>query len=267
MADVADLAALRALIDRGDGSDRAFVDAMIRMGWARTSDPRERAALEELHLELATAALRSHSDLRAEIAKGALRGPALRRHFDETPLFERDHHVEEVLGIAYPPLEEPIVAREALAYTPSGYDEIVHAFDVTGLTAGDRFLDIGSGMGKVVMLAELLTGATSAGVECDGGLNEIAAKASHELGLWQARYHHGDARDLPVGDPDVVFMYLPFTGGVLATVLERLMENARHRPPQTRRRFLCAGRLDTRRYQALVVAGPPRSWLNVYAWR
>jgi protein-L-isoaspartate O-methyltransferase len=264
---MADLATLRALLDRGDGSDRAFVDAMIRMGWSRTSDPAERADLEELHTAVKAAALRSHTELRAEIAKGSFRGAALRRHFDDVPLFERDHFVEEVLGIAYPPLQEPVLAPELLAHAPSGYDEIVHALDVTRLAPGDRFLDIGSGMGKAVMLAELLAGATSTGVECHGPLHAIAETAAHELALRGARYHHGDARDVVIEDPDVVFMYLPFTGSVLAAVMARLVENSRRRATQTRRRFLCAGPLDTNRYPDLVTAGPPRSWLHVYTWR
>lgn len=54
-------------------------------------------------------------------------------------------------------------------------------------------------------------------------------------------------------------MYLPFTGSVLAGVMGLLME----RPPW----FVCAGAFDAKRYRALVEAGPPRSWLHVYAWR
>jgi SAM-dependent methyltransferase len=191
----------------------------------------------------------------------------LRRHFDEVPLSERDHFVEEVLGIAYPPLEEPIAEPELLGYAPSGYDEIVHAFDVTRLAAGDRFLDLGSGTGKAVMLAELLAGARSTGVERTRSLHEMAATASNELGLRDARCLHGDARDALIDDPDVVFMYLPFTGAVLATVMARVMENGRRRAPQTRRRYLCGGPLDASRHCELVAAGPSRSWLHVYAWR
>ncbi|HVJ93644.1 MAG TPA: hypothetical protein VM580_27770, partial [Labilithrix sp.] len=140
-----DLAALRALLDRNDGRDRAFVDAMIRMGWSRTSDAVQRAALEELLGAVRAASGRSHEELRTKIASGGFRGAALRQLFDEIPVFERDHFVEEVLGIAYPPLDEPTLEPELTPYSPSGYDEIVHALDVTRLAPGDRFLDIGSG--------------------------------------------------------------------------------------------------------------------------
>ena len=262
-----DLDALHALLDAGGGSDRAFADAMIRMAWSRSSDREERAELERLHAALPAAARRSHAALRTRIAELSFRGAALRRHFDDVPRFERDHFVEEVLGVAYPPLQEPALAPESLGYAPSGYEEIVHAFDVTGLAPGDRFFDVGSGMGKAVMLAELLAGATSSGVECDGALHGLAERASHELGLREARFHHGDARDAVIEDADVVFMYLPFTGRALTTVMARLMENGRRRPPRWRRRFLCAGPLDTNRYPELVAAGSSKSWLHVYSWR
>lgn len=259
--------ALRELLRRGDGTDRAFVDAMIRMRFSRTNDPEERAELRELHEGVRAASLRSHAALRTAIATGALRGAAARRHFDDIPVFERDHFVEEALGIAYPPLEESVLEPELLAYAPSGYDEIVHALDATQLGPGDHFLDLGSGMGKAVLLAALLTGATSSGVECDRSLHELAEGAARALGLDGARFHHGDARDLALQDADVVFMYLPFTGSALAAVMDRLMDGGRGREARSRRRFLCAGPLDARRYRDLVPAGPPRSWLHVYAWR
>jgi SAM-dependent methyltransferase len=234
---------------------------MARMTWSRTSDPKKRAELEELHRALKAAAHSSHAAIRDAIASGELRGKELRQRFDDVSLFERDHFVEEVLGIAYPPLEEPELAPELLAYAPSGYDEIVHAFDVTRLGPGDRFLDLGSGMGKAVLLAALLTGAESSGIEQNRLLDDLARRAARELTVDNASFLHGDARSLPMEDPfgraDVVFMYLPFTGGALATVMERLM--------LARSRFVCAASLDTRRW-GLVAAGPPKSWLHLYRW-
>src|SRR5690349_18870443 len=151
-----DLDELRALVPRGDGRDRAFVDAMVRMEWSRTSDPGRRGELGELLAAVRAASLRSHAALRTRIAEGTLRGAALRACFEAAPLFDRDHFVEEVLGIAYPPLEEPALGPEQIPYAPSGYDEIVHAIAVTSLGPADRFLDLGSGTGKAVMLAALL---------------------------------------------------------------------------------------------------------------
>jgi hypothetical protein len=94
-----DLDSLRVLLDGGDVRDRAYVDAMIRMGWSRTgNDPKRRAELAELHAAIRATSPRSHAGLRTKIATRTLRGAALRKRFDDVPVLERDHFVEEVLG-------------------------------------------------------------------------------------------------------------------------------------------------------------------------
>jgi protein-L-isoaspartate O-methyltransferase len=258
--------ALRELIENGEGRDRAFADAIVRMAWSRTSEPAQRAELGLLHAAVRAASLRQHRKLRARIAQGELRGAALRALFEAQAAFERDHFVEEVLGIAYPPLDEPELSTDQMTYAPSGYDEIVHAFDASRLTAADRFLDLGAGLGKVVMLAALLTGAKSSGVERDGVLCELAETARRELGLGGVQLRRADAREVDSTDADVVFMYLPFSGEVLASVMGRLLADARRAATRSRRRFLCTGALDPVRYPELAPAGPPKSWLNVYTF-
>src|SRR5882724_1742406 len=90
-----DLATLRALLERGDARDRAFVDAMARIGFARTSDAGRRAELLELHDAVRTSALSAHAALRAKVAAASLSRAELRSVFDDAPLLERDHFVEE----------------------------------------------------------------------------------------------------------------------------------------------------------------------------
>src|SRR6185436_401900 len=107
------------------------------------------------------------------------------------------------------------------------------------LGPGDHFLDIGSGLGKAVMLATLLTGAASCGVERDLRLCAMAEGAARSLGLREAHFARADALELDMPQADVVFMYLPFTGTTLARVLQRLLAAGRARPARARRRFLC----------------------------
>jgi hypothetical protein len=260
--------ALRELIEGGDGSDRAFVDALLRLKWARSQDAGQRAELGQLHAMLQAAALRKHAPLRRDISAGRMWGGALRRLFDGVPRFERDHFIEEVLGIAYPPLEERALrTSEHMSYAPSGYDEIEYAFDLTQLGPGDRFLDLGSGLGKVVLLAALLTGANSSGVECDTQLCELGRTAAMALGVPGTQLLAGDAREVSSTDADVVFMYLPFAGVALNRVMECLLADGRRSGARRRPRFLCTGALDTVRYPELAPVGTAKSWLNVYAWR
>jgi hypothetical protein len=248
---------LKELTLRGAAADRAYADALLRMAWARSRDLEERGQLLGVLAELRAASRRSHAPLRACIASGELRGVGLRERFDAVPPLERDHFVEEVLGIAYPPLDEGAPGTDLMSYAPSGYDEIVYAFEQSKLGPGERFLDLGAGLGKVVMLAELLTSAVSSGIEYDEQLCGLGNEARRELGLRDARLEANDARELANVQADVVFMYLPFSGEVLAGVLERLLV----RPP----RCLCTGALELTRYPQLSLAAPPQSWLNVYA--
>ncbi|NUO54964.1 MAG: methyltransferase domain-containing protein, partial [Polyangiaceae bacterium] len=245
---------LAALFESDQSRDRAFADGLIRMHFARATDASERREIAALFTRLRDAALRAHADLRASIAAGSMRGAVLRARFDEVPAAERDHFVEEVLGIAYPPLDERRLGPELVAYQPSGYDEIVQALDVTNIDAGGRFLDIGSGMGKAVLLAALLTGASSSGLELDAELHEIAKAQSEALGLERVQFRRGDAREETLDEADVIFMYLPFTGEALATVMTRLLTNARVWTARPAGRFLCGGALDLVRYPELEVA-------------
>jgi hypothetical protein len=249
---------LRELALRGTAADRAYADALLRMAWARSDGADERGELLKVLAELRAASRQSHSALRSRITSGGLRGPGLRELFDAVPALERDHFVEEALGIAYPPLDEGAPGTDLMSYAPSGYDEIVYAFDQSKLAPGDAFLDLGAGLGKVVMLAELLTGAVSVGVEYDEQLCNLGNEARRALGLQGERLRAQDARELASFDADVVFMYLPFSGEVLATVLARLLNDERPR-------CLCTGALELARYPQLSLAAPPQSWLNVYA--
>lgn len=250
---------LRKLIGSGASADRAYADALLRMAWGRAQGVDERRELLAVLTELRAAARQSHAQLRSRIAAGELVGGRLREAFDAAAPLERDHFVEEVLGIAYPPLDEGAPGTDLMSYAPSGYDEIVYAFDRSGLAAGDRFLDLGAGLGKVVLLAELLTGATSLGVEYDAKLCELGNDARRQLGLPGVQLRAQDARELASVDADVVFMYLPFSGEVLVAVMARLLGTA------MRPRCLCTGALDLARYPELVPLGAPQSWLNVYA--
>jgi len=242
--------------------DRAYADAMIRMRWLRTTDPRAQDELRAQHLELVNQALAHHGELRSDIAEGRVRGSALRKRFEDVPALERDHFVEEVFGIAYPPLElEGAKAiPETVAYTPSGYEEIVHAFDQVKLGPSDHVFDIGSGLGKAPLLATLLYGARSSGLELDRTLHDHAVLAARALEV-DLNLRCGDAlTDIDTHDDDanVVFMYIPFTGSILADVMSRLM--------QKRRSFLICAALDLRAYPDLEIAGPAMSWLHVYKW-
>ena len=93
---------------------------------------------------------------------------------------------------------------------------------------GDVVLDLGSGLGKVVLLTHLLTGARAHGVELQPALVSRARDAASAHGL-DVTFEQGDAREADLGDANVFFLYLPFTGPALARVLDRLKAVASRR--------------------------------------
>jgi SAM-dependent methyltransferase len=96
------------------------------------------------------------------------------------------------------------------------------------VTAEDVFVDLGAGLGKVVLLAHLLVGATARGVELQPDLVLRARAAAAKCGA-DVRFELGDARQADLEDGTVFFLYVPFTGPVLAEMLERLRSIASRR--------------------------------------
>lgn len=253
-----ELAELAELVHSSSYADRAFADARLRMAFARVA-PATRRALLALHAQLEARAGEAHAELRAAIAGRALRGSELRRCFDAVPLLERDHFVEEVLGVAYPPLNERALGQDSMSYAASGYVETLHAFDVMQLGEADSLLDIGAGMGKVLLLAGLLCGARGIGIEHDAELCERSRRAAGQLAL-STDFRLGDAKIAAFPAVSAVFLYLPFTGPVLRDVMARLWPAGSASEP----RWLCSGPLEPSAGLPLVAVDEPSSWLQVY---
>lgn len=166
---------------------------------------------------------------RAEIASGALRGVALLERIRSVPLFEQDAWVDELLGIEEPPPDIPDLPRGAVPYLPSGVEEILAMVREAPVQPDDELVDLGSGLGRVVILAHLLSGARASGVEIQEPLVRSARARCAELALAGVSFVHGNAADAEL-DGSIFFLYAPFNGGLLTRVLRRLEEVARKRP-------------------------------------
>jgi SAM-dependent methyltransferase len=137
----------------------------------------------------------------------------------------RDAALEEHLGIGAHDLSTAPPGKNLIGYHPSGVAPIVQALLEVPVRPDDVFIDLGSGLGKVVLLAAILTGATARGIELQPLLVQRAHEAATRLGV-SARFDVGDARDAPLDDGTVFFLYAPFTRDVLRPVLSRLREVA-----------------------------------------
>jgi SAM-dependent methyltransferase len=175
------------------------------------------------------------------------------------PPASRDAALEERLGIDAPAPSSAAPGDHMVGYHASAVAPIVHALAGVPVVAGDVVVDLGAGLGKVVLLARLLTGATARGVELQPTLVERARAAAARLRL-DVGFALADAREADLADGTVFFMYLPFTGPVLGEVLARL-----HAVASRRAIVVCSLGLDLVREAPWLA---PRSidafWLMIY---
>jgi SAM-dependent methyltransferase len=199
------LAALERLAASPDVRDRAFAAGVLSL----RRDVEDREEVAALYERVRETALAQHAAVRERIRGGTLAGRALLDHLQAVPPELRDHFVEEILDVAYPPMQEAALPRDAIPYCPSGLAEILFAIDHGGLDPGKTFVDLGSGLGKVTLLVALLTGARTCGVEIDPGLVGRARTAARSLGIEHAEFLEGDIRDAPLPSADVYYLYIP----------------------------------------------------------
>jgi hypothetical protein len=150
------------------------------------------------------------------------------------------------LGIAGPAPNVKRLGPELIGYHASGVAAIVQALAEVPVEPDDVFFDLGSGLGKVALLAHLLTGATARGARLG-----VAAHVT---------WIEGDARTTELDSGTVFYLYAPFTGAALADVLGRLARVAAQHAI-----VICALGIDLARQAPWLVARPTTSfWLTVY---
>jgi hypothetical protein len=188
-----------------------------------------------------------------------MRGPDLLAWLASLAPPQRDGAVEQHLGIAEDvPASPP--GEHLIGYHASGVASIVRMLIEVPVSSDDVVVDLGSGMGKVVLLASLLTGAAARGIELQPALVGRAREAATRLGIAGVSFTEGDVREAYIDDGTVFFLYAPFTGPVLAQVMARLRAVALLRPI-----VVCALGLDVERAAPWLVRRPLDSfWLAIY---
>lgn len=242
-------------------ADRAFAAGALRLAFA-SAPVDARSEVERAYVAARELSLRIRDDDRAEVARGVLRGARLRDAVRNVPGGQGDHWIEELLGIAHPPLDPEPLERELVHYVASGTSEMFDAFDRTGLGPGHVFVDYGSGLGKAVFLAALVTGARAVGIEIDGALSSVAETEGHALRVDRATFLQADARTVAMPEADVAYVYAAFTGRTFDLVLDRLRDAVPRRPV-----FVCAPTVDVTRHPWLQRVHGGTSWLDVHRAR
>ncbi|HVY25874.1 MAG TPA: methyltransferase domain-containing protein [Polyangiaceae bacterium] len=250
LASAPSLEELARLADSAELSDRAFVASILQLRAGSAPSPQ----VASLYRRVRDAASRAHAGLRARIAGGHFERESFFRALELVPLELRDHWVEEVLGIAYPPLVPQALPRELVTYSPTGMAEVSFLLEQGDLGPGRVLVDLGSGLGKVVLLAALLTGAQAVGIELDAELVAAARAAASALQLQGTRFIQGDLREVPLPEADVYYMFIPLARS--SELLQRLEPLARRR-----RIVLFSQEIDLARAPWLRRTGAGSYWL------
>lgn len=212
---------------------------------------------------------------------GALHGPALVERLLAVPYLDRDLWVDELFGLSELPADMPNLPRGSVPYLPAPVEEILTMVMEAPLRADDELVDLGAGLGRVVMLAHLLTGARARGVEIQPHLVDSARGSAAELGLSALSFDCANAADADL-DGSVFFLYSPFNGELLTQVVRRLSEVAQRRSivvcavglelpsePWLQKRASSCPSLSI--YDSHLAQVPRRSmlrdWYSVPAWR
>jgi hypothetical protein len=224
-----------------------------------------RRRLLSLQARLAAINESLYARLRHRLRAGRLHGTSLRalleRHSSYPHSSRRQKHLQSepadfvVDGIlrldaftGEPTVQHPQMIH--LEDTPVSV--LLDLVDHVQLGPDDVFVDLGSGLGRAVLLVHWLTGVRARGIEVQPGYCAHARRLAAEYRAESVCFVQGDARHADLSPGTVFYLFTPFKGRVLRTVIERLRILARERPIT-----LC-----TYGAVSLVVAQEP--WLRPY---
>lgn len=93
----------------------------------------------------------------------------------------------------------------------------------------DVFFDLGSGLGQVAILVNLLAGITVKGVEFEPAFCDYARDCATKLNLSNVEFIDADVRKADYSEGTVFFMFTPFKGEILQDVLMILKKESLRR--------------------------------------
>ena len=200
------------------------LDACIALSANSTPDILTRARLLSSRLEEVNTSL--YSSIRQQIEKG--RCPSeflaiLRDTSSPVPRGLHYDHLDDLISGVFqfrPPTDDPRpLGRDSVFYQPTPARHIFHLISAASVTNADTLIDLGSGLGHVPLLASICTGATSIGIELDPAWVGIAKQSADALNLHNVTFLAQDARQADLSAGTVFYLYTPFTGSTLASVL------------------------------------------------
>jgi hypothetical protein len=193
-----------------------------------------RIRARSLHTRLAEVQARLCEGLRSDVRAG--NGAASLQHWrpelvDGSEGYDHlDGLMSDVFAFDEPADSIAPLEPDMVFYQPT---PVRHVFDLVtraSITDDDVFVDLGSGLGHVPMLVSILTGARCLGIEREKVYVNGAQRSAEALRLGHVSFVAQDVREADLSSGTVFYLYTPFTGAILGSVLERLRREAQQRP-------------------------------------
>jgi len=117
-------------------------------------------------------------------------------------------------------------AEKLAPYYPTPESVVEKMLLLGSLKAGERMFDLGSGDGRLVIMAAAKFGADATGVELDTDLHKQSTARIKKLGLEKkARIIHGDVMKQDYASADFITVYLlPSSNEKLRPILEKQLK-------------------------------------------
>lgn len=180
--------------------------------------------------------------MRAQISSGCWTRLELRQELDRftrySPGQQQVAHLgfdgldillDGILEARVPPEATLSQHPEMVHYEPSPARVILNLLDQVQPGHHDVFYDLGSGLGRVVILVNLLAGIPSRGIEYQPGFCSHARESAQALGLSDVAFINADVRWADLSDGTIFYLFTPFRGTLLQSVLEKLRREAQRR--------------------------------------
>ena len=145
-------------------------------------------------------------------------------------------YLDELIGGVFP-FDEPDEGQiqrkpETVFYQPTPARHIFRMIQLSKPTESDVLIDLGAGLGHVVLITSICAGMRSIGIELERPYVDSARRCAERLSLSRVEFLHQDARAADLSMGTVFYLHTPFSGSILNTVLGRLRHEAATRSLQ-----------------------------------
>lgn len=140
-----------------------------------------------------------------------------------------DTFIDRLISEAATPDATLAAEPEMVFYQKTPARIIFEVAQLAHLGYDDVLYDIGSGLGQVPILVNLICGAKTIGIEYEPAYCNYAKLCTAQLNLSDVEFINADARKGNYSSGTVFFMYTPFKGKILQEMMEILYQESRER--------------------------------------